>query len=191
MANQRQRVGVTPQVVRRPLQEVRDALDQEVSVFEVGEQEVHLVLGADGDGTGEDAAAVGLLHDGHLGSRAARVRGSDRRTPADLDLGAGLLYLSEGDDELTQILLSAVEADVVVGDEQLADHVHLGERRPQRTVRVSVQTLVLRQPKHRPVSLVLRPRIKVPVATTGSGSKQETVNKSLQPDGFFACLVWL
>lgn len=69
VANQRQGTGVAPCAVRGSLQEVGDALHQEVSVFEVGEQEVHLVLGADGDGAGQDAAAVCLLHDGHLRSR--------------------------------------------------------------------------------------------------------------------------
>lgn len=59
---------VTPRPVGRSLQEVRDALDQKVSVFEVGKQEVHLVLGADGHRTWKDAAAVCLLHDGHLES---------------------------------------------------------------------------------------------------------------------------
>lgn len=48
------------------------------------------------------------------------------------------VYLSEWDDELTQVFFSAIKTDVVVGDEQLSDHVHLSERRPQRAVRVSV-----------------------------------------------------
>ncbi len=44
-------------------------MDQEVSVLEVGKQEVHFVLSADGDGTRQDAAAICLLHNGHLVSR--------------------------------------------------------------------------------------------------------------------------
>lgn len=74
-------------------------------------------------------------------------------------------YLSEWDDELTQVFFSAVKTDVVIGDEQLSNHVHLSERRPQRAVRVSVQTLVLGQPEHRPVPFILRPRIQIPAAT--------------------------
>lgn len=74
--------------------------------------------------------------------------------------------LSERDDQLTQVFLSAVEADVVVGDEQLSDHVHLSERRPQCAVRVSVQTLVLHQTEHRPVPFVLCPGVQVPAAPT-------------------------
>lgn len=59
-------MAVAPQLVRCALQEVGDALDQEVAVLEVGEEEGHLVLGADGHGAGQDAAAVCLLHNGHL-----------------------------------------------------------------------------------------------------------------------------
>lgn len=39
---------------------------------------------------------------------------------------------------------------------------HLCERRPQGAVRVSVKPLLLRQPKHRPVSLVLRSGVQIP-----------------------------
>lgn len=74
VANQSERAGVTPQAVRRSLQEVRDTLDQEVSVFEVGKQKVHFVLGTDGDRTWEDATAVSLLHNRHLGSRGSWVK---------------------------------------------------------------------------------------------------------------------
>lgn len=77
-----------------------------------------------------------------------------------------MAHLSERDDELTQVFLSAVEADVVVGDEKLSHHVHLSERRPQRAVRVSVQTLVLRQTKHHAITLVLRPGVQIPAAKT-------------------------
>lgn len=69
MTNRSQWAGVAPGAVRGSLQEVRDSLDQEVSVFEVGKQEVHLVFGADGDGTRQDAAAVCLLNDGYLMSK--------------------------------------------------------------------------------------------------------------------------
>lgn len=44
------------------LQEVRDSLDQEVPVLQVGKQEGHLVLGADGQWAGQDTRAVCLLH---------------------------------------------------------------------------------------------------------------------------------
>lgn len=49
------------------LQEVRDPLDQEVPVLEVGEQEGHPVLGADGHWAGQKVGAVCLLHYRHLG----------------------------------------------------------------------------------------------------------------------------
>lgn len=71
--------------------------------------------------------------------------------------------LSQRDYELTQVLLLAAEADVVVGDIQLSHHVHLGKGRPQCAIRVSVQPLVLGQPKGRAVALVLRPGVQVPV----------------------------
>ena len=51
---------------RGALQEVGDALDQEVAVLEVGEEEGHLVLGADGHGAGQEAAAGCRLHNGHV-----------------------------------------------------------------------------------------------------------------------------
>lgn len=73
MTNLRQRVGVTPRAVRGSLQEVRNTLDQEVPVFEVGKQEVHLVLGADGDRAGKDTAAVCLLHNGDLQRTMGKV----------------------------------------------------------------------------------------------------------------------
>lgn len=79
------------------------------------------------------------------------------------------VHLSQWDDELTQVFFSAVEADVVIRDEQLPDHMHLSERRPQCTVGVSVQTLVLRQPEHGPVTLVLRPGVQIPTPTTQRG----------------------
>lgn len=66
VTNERQWAGVTPRTVRCSLKEVWNALDQEISVFEVGKQEVHLVLGADGDRTWQDAAAICLLYNGHL-----------------------------------------------------------------------------------------------------------------------------
>jgi hypothetical protein len=64
---------------RGALQEVGDALDQEVAVLEVGEEEGHLVLGADGHGAGQDAAAVCLLHNGYLESRMEGREESQRR----------------------------------------------------------------------------------------------------------------
>lgn len=48
------------------LQEVRDPLDQEVPVLQVGKQERHTILGADGEWAGQHVGAVRLLHDGHL-----------------------------------------------------------------------------------------------------------------------------
>lgn len=46
-------------------------MHQKISVFQVGEQEGHSVPGANGQRAGEDAAAVGLLHDGYLGKQEA------------------------------------------------------------------------------------------------------------------------
>lgn len=71
-------------------------------------------------------------------------------------------HLSKGYDELTEVFLAAGEADVVVGDKQLANNVHLGEGCPQGAVCVAVQTLVLCQAEQRPVALILGPRIQVP-----------------------------
>lgn len=48
------------------LQKVGDPLHQEVSVFQVGEQKGHAILGADGERAGQHVGAVCLLHDGHL-----------------------------------------------------------------------------------------------------------------------------
>lgn len=48
------------------LQEVRDPPHQEVSVFQVGKQKGHSVLGADGERTGQHVGAVCLLYDGNL-----------------------------------------------------------------------------------------------------------------------------
>lgn len=48
------------------LQEVGDPLDQEVSVLQIGKQESHAILGADGERTGQHVRAVRLLHNGHL-----------------------------------------------------------------------------------------------------------------------------
>lgn len=48
------------------LQEVRNPLDQEVSVLQVSKQESHSILGADGERAGQHVGAVCLLHDGHL-----------------------------------------------------------------------------------------------------------------------------
>lgn len=78
-------------------------------------------------------------------------------------LGCVYRHLSEGDDELTEVLLTAAEADVVVGDKQLAHDVHLGKgSSPQRAVCVSVQALVLGQAEQRPVTFVLGPCVQVP-----------------------------
>lgn len=87
----RQRSSVA--TVRSSLQEVGDALDQEVSVFEVCKQEVHLVLSADGHRTGQDAAAVRLLHDGHLWSRVGWTSGlrSGRRCSALITSLSGMI----------------------------------------------------------------------------------------------------
>lgn len=65
------------------------------------------------------------------------------------------VYLSEGDDQLTNIFFSAIKTDVVVGDEQLSNHMHLCKGCPQCAASVSIKTLVLRQPEHGPISLVL------------------------------------
>lgn len=71
------------------------------------------------------------------------------------------VYLSEGDDQLTHVFLATVEADVVVGDEQLSNYVHLCKGHPQSAVCVSIQTLVLRQPEHGAIPLVLRPCVQI------------------------------
>lgn len=71
-------------------------------------------------------------------------------------------YLSEGDDEAAHGLLFTGEADVVGGDEHLAQDVHLVERSPQRAVCVSVQLLVFRQTEQRAVSFTFSPGIQIP-----------------------------
>lgn len=51
------------------LQEVRDPLHQEVPVLQVGKQECHAILGADGQWARQHVGAVRLLYDGHLEDR--------------------------------------------------------------------------------------------------------------------------
>lgn len=70
-------------------------------------------------------------------------------------------YLSQGDDEAAHCLLFTGEADVVGGDEHLAQDVHLIERSPQRAVCVSVQLLVFRQAKQRAVSFTFSPGVEI------------------------------
>lgn len=70
-------------------------------------------------------------------------------------------YLSERDDQLTHVFLSTTEADVVVGDEQLSNHMRLCKGCPQSAVCVSIETLVLRQPEHGPISLILCPSVQI------------------------------
>lgn len=71
-------------------------------------------------------------------------------------------YLSEGDDEAANGLLFTGEADVVGGDEHLAQDVHLVERSPQRAVCVSIQLLVFRQAEQRAVSFTFSPGVQIP-----------------------------
>lgn len=71
------------------------------------------------------------------------------------------VYLSQWDDELTQVLLTACEADVIVGNKHLSHDVHLGKWSPERAVGVSVQTLVRRESEQSSVALVLRPGIQI------------------------------
>lgn len=71
------------------------------------------------------------------------------------------VYLSQRDDELTQVFFAAGEADVIVRNKHLSNDVHLGERSPERAVCVAVQTLFLRESEQRSVALVLRPRIQI------------------------------
>lgn len=51
------------------LQEVRNPLDQEVSVLQVSKQEGHTILGADGERAGQHVGAVRLLNNCHLEER--------------------------------------------------------------------------------------------------------------------------
>lgn len=73
------------------------------------------------------------------------------------------VYLSKGDDQLTHIFFSTIKTDVVVGDEQLSDHMHLCKRCPQSAARMSIKALVLRQPEHGPISLVLSTCVQISV----------------------------
>lgn len=54
------------------LEEVRDPLHQEISVFQVGEEEGHFALGANGQRAGQDAGAVSFFDNGHLRSQVKR-----------------------------------------------------------------------------------------------------------------------
>lgn len=58
------------------LQEVGYPLDQEVPVLQVGKEEGHAVLGADGERAGQHAGAVRLLHDGHLRQESKQIHQS-------------------------------------------------------------------------------------------------------------------
>lgn len=51
---------------RHFLEEVGDPLNQEISVFQVGEQEGHFALGANGQRAGQDTRAVSFFDNGHL-----------------------------------------------------------------------------------------------------------------------------
>lgn len=72
------------------------------------------------------------------------------------------IYLSQWNDKLTQIFLSTGKADVVVRNKHLTNDMHLSERRPERTVGVSIQTLVLCEPEQRSVPFILCTCIQVP-----------------------------
>lgn len=62
--------SVAAQLLRRSfLEEVRDPLNQKVTVFQVGKQKGHFTLGADRQRTGQDAGAVSFLDNGHLRQR--------------------------------------------------------------------------------------------------------------------------
>lgn len=52
---------------RRLLEEVRDPLNQEITVFQVGEQEGHFAPGANRQRAGQDTGAVSFFNNGHLG----------------------------------------------------------------------------------------------------------------------------
>ena len=78
-------------------------------------------------------------------------------------------HLTKGNDEAAHSLLLAGEADVVGGDEHLAQDVSLVEGRPESAVRVSVQLLILRQAKQRTVALALGSGIQVPCGDTQAG----------------------
>lgn len=49
------------------LEEVRDPLNQEITVFQVGEQEGHFAPGANRQRAGQDTGTVGFFDNGHLG----------------------------------------------------------------------------------------------------------------------------
>lgn len=50
----------------RPLQEVRDSLYQEISVFQIGKEEGHFTFSADGQRAGQDAGTICFLNYCHL-----------------------------------------------------------------------------------------------------------------------------
>lgn len=71
-------------------------------------------------------------------------------------------HLTQGNDEATQRLFLASEADVVSGDKHLSQDVHLVKGGPQGAVCVSVQFFIFGQSEESPVTLTLSSRIQIP-----------------------------
>lgn len=70
-------------------------------------------------------------------------------------------HLPERNDEMTSLLCLAGKTDVIVGNKHLARNVHLVEWCPQGTVCMSIQTLILGQPKSGTVAFIFGSSIKV------------------------------
>lgn len=70
-------------------------------------------------------------------------------------------YLTEWDNEATQVLLLAGEADVICGHKHLPQNVHFVKGCPEGAVCVAVQFFIFGQPEKCTVSLALGPGIKV------------------------------
>lgn len=77
-----------------------------------------------------------------------------------------LTHLTQRDDEATQCLFLAGEADVVGGDKHLSQDVHLVKGGPQGTVGVSIQFFIFGQTEECPVTFTFRSRIQVPKGCT-------------------------
>lgn len=139
---------------RRPLQEVRDSLYQEISVFQIGKEEGHFTFSADGQRAGQDAGTICFLNYCHLEDKHKGPFGSigfpiiykvlhGRRERPVVHVQLRNPHLSEGNDEMTGLLSLAGKTDVIVGNEHLARNMHLVEWRPQGTVCMSIQAFIL------------------------------------------------
>lgn len=72
-----------------------------------------------------------------------------------------MTHLAKGDDEATQRLFLAGEADVVGGHKHLSQDVHLVKGSPQGAVCVTVQFFIFGQTEERSVALALSSRIQI------------------------------